>query len=210
MVETGLLTSSDKEVIENTNKSETTRRQRKRMRDRVVLGLEDFAFLNQNAREKDIKQIFNRKQTDTRPTNNDIVRVDGEDLIPDERDSVSKGRWVLSAHTVAFLWHGLRLKGMSQDDIFRLVITKGIEQGEAQHEGVSRGAVESDISLNKLEAHKDTDNMGALEKWKRDMGLTAEDMQELHEQVSNHPDVDDITGKNVNELIDEHLVESDE
>ena len=211
MVETGLLTKSDKEVIENTDeKNPNTRQQRGRMRERVKLGLADFAFLNENARRRDVKQIFNREQTDDRPTDMDIIRGDGKDKVPDKRDSVSKARWVLAYHNVAFLWYGLRLKGMSQDEIFRLVINKGIEQGEAQYEKVDRGSIESDISLNKLKTHRNKSELDPVEKFDRDLALTAEDMQEIHDRLSDHPDVDQIAGEDLNELIERHLIDSDE
>ena len=197
------LLQNDDITVEEPNKESKERTYRMRMRDRVVTGLHDLAILNQYARSDDIEQIFHRDDTDTRPN--------GNQYIEDERGDFIKAHWVPAYHGVALFWQGLRANGMDKDDIFSQVIKAGIEKGEAQHKGVSRGAVESDISLNKLKAHKDTDNMGALEKWKRDgMQLTAEEWQELHEQVSNHPDVDDTTGKNLNELIKQHLVESDE
>jgi len=201
MVETSLLTKSYRELLENEPVTgETARQDRMRMRERVSLGLQDASHLNQYARNSDIKRIFHRSDNSQRE----------HSMIIDERGDYSKSHWVHAAHVVALAWRGLRLNGMDQQDIFERVIRWGIVNGEAEYLNMDSAAIESDMSLKTLKAHKNHDDMDPLKKWKHDLGLTSDDFQELMDRLSEHPDVEEVAGKEIGPLIENHLIEDSE
>jgi len=201
MAEDSLLTSTHREVIENEPVTgQKARQDRMRMRNRVTQGLHDCAKLSLYARDSDIEKIFHRDDTDRRQYNNT--------QLPDERKQLVKAHWVPAMHMVALLWRGLRLNGMDKHEIFQKVIEGGIVRGESDYVGIDRGSVESDISLNKLEARPDVSD--PLERWKRDLSMSGADFQELTNRLNEHPEVESIVGEDISELIEEYLIEDDE
>lgn len=200
MASNSLLTKAQRKLLKNDAKEPVTgqraRQDRMRMRKRVTQGLKDISVLNQYARAGDIERIFNREDTDE--------RSDPNTHEPDTRDKYHKTHWVHAMNAVSLFWHGLRLKGMAKDVIFERVICRGIVKGEANFNKVSDASVESDISLNMLEVQVDVTD--PVEKWKLGLGLTGEDMQELHSRLSEHPEVDSLVGEDLGELIQEHLI----
>jgi len=206
MATNSLLTKKYRELIERDAKEPVTgqkaRKYRNRMRKRVTQGLGDCAKLNQYARSSDIEKIFHRDDTDRRQYDNP--------KLPDEREDLLQCHWVSAMHMVSLLWRGLRLNGMDKQEIFKRAISDGIVWGEAEYKGVDMGVVEQDISLNKLEAHTDTDELEPLEKWKRGLALTGDDYQEITDRLHEHPDVDTVLGKDIHTLVEKHLIEDSE
>lgn len=201
MAKDSLLTDTYRKVLENEPVTgQKARQDRMRMRNRVTQGLHDCVKLNQNVRSSDIEKIFYRDDTDQRQY----------DQLPDDRDDLMKAHWVPAMHMVSLFWLGLRENGMDKQEIFKKAIRDGIVWGEAEHKGVDMGAVEQDISLDKLEAHTDTDELEPLEKWKRGLALSGDEYQEITDSLSNHPEVDEIVGKDIGELIEKHLLEANE
>lgn len=201
MASNSLLTKTYRELLKNEPVTgQKARQDRLRMRKRVTQGLKDISLLNQYARADDIERIFNRDESDK--------RSDPNTYEPDQRKKLLKSHWVHAMHMVSLLWHGLRLKGMEKEDLFEGVVCRGIARGEAKYKEVDTGDVQTDISFNTLEVHpKEVD---PLERWKRGLGLTNKDLQELHSQLSEHPEVDSIVGEDMGALIDEYLVSENE
>ena len=184
--------------------SEAERKLRERLRDRVVTGLYDVAILNQYARDRDIRQIFERLSDD------ETENTEQSDIVNGESRELHDTHFVAANALVSLAWRGLRECGVDQREIFDRVIVPSIETGEADYQGVSQNKVESDISLTELETHADVDDMDPLEKWKRGLGLSGNDYQTLHDRLSEHPDVDETLGKDIHVLIKKYLVESDD
>lgn len=180
--------------------SDAERKLRERLRDRVVTGLYDVAILNQYARDKDIKQIFKRL------SNDETANAEQSELVNGEEMSMYETHVVAARALVSLAWRGLRECGVDQQRVFDRVVVQGIESGEADSKGVPHGRVESNISLTKLETHTGVENMDPVEKWKRGLGLTGEDLQEINNRLSEHPDVDGIAGKELDPLIKEYLI----
>jgi hypothetical protein len=171
--------------------SEDDRATRKRIRERVQLGLDDIPLLNQYAESRDIKQIFHRED--------DEYETGGNQQSPREgnRATLITANWVPVRHFVSMAWHGLRANGMDKDEIFEKVIVRGIEWGEAEYQGVEDSQIESRISLDKLEYHTDTSDMDPVEKWKRGLGLTPNDIKELDNRLPE--------GEDIGNLLEKHL-----
>ena len=183
-------------IKEGIGSSEKERKFRERIRDRVRFGLADIALLNQYARSEDIKQIFKKKEH-KKPNL-------PEELLPS--DELRETVWVFAMHAVALCWRGLRSNGMDKKEIFEKVVRDGIVWGEAEYEGVDRGAVEYDFSINTLEIHRHKEEYDPVEKWEKDLSLTGEDLKQLHDRLSEHPEVDSTAGEDIGDLIDECLV----
>jgi len=195
-----LLTESFREYLkEKPEKSDYQRKKRSRMRSRVRDGLMDISLLSQHARKKDIKQIFRPKSEHNGALPDEIL--DGG------ADVLSQAHWVHSMHMVALSWQGLRANGMDKEEIFERVIHDGIVWGEAKYQGTDMGAIESDIVLKTLKTH-DKEQLDPLEKLSKDLALSGDDYQELHERLSDHPDVDETLGKDIRELSKKYLLES--
>lgn len=184
--------------------SDSERKLRERIRDRVVTGLYDCSIINQYARDEDIKQIFERLWDDGTENAEQSVLVNGEGR------NLTETHFVAARAMISLAWRGLRLNGVDKDEIFEKVIVRGLEDAEADYQGVPYGRVESDISLQKLEAHTNVEDMDPVEKLQRGLSLSGEDLQTIHNRLSEHPDVDQTLGKNIHELAKEHLVDSDE
>jgi len=194
-----LLRSDWREQIkEGIGSGEKERKHRQKIRERVQTGLYDFAWLNQYMRNDDIRQIFKRKNSGNAAEPNQDI---------DERATMLKTHWVAARHMVVFLWHGLRLNGMDKNDIFEKVIIRGIEDGESDYNGVPHGMVESKIRLDKLEAIEPNKDIDPVEKLQRGLSLSGDDLQEINDRLSKHPEVDSIIGENVKELVREHLID---
>lgn len=194
-----LLTTAFRELIRSDpERTQQERKNRKRMRERVKEGLADVALLNQFARETDIEQIFRRKnnQNDAQPTQG-----------VDRRQEILSNRWVAARHMIALAWRGLRLNGVDKDELFERVIVRGIEDGEADYSGVPHGRVESDIRLEELNAAQNWDELDPVEKWQRNLSLGGDDLRELQNRLSEHPEVESIVDGDMGELIDQYLVE---
>jgi hypothetical protein len=177
---------------------ETERKYRQYIRERVRTGLYDISLLNQYMRDDDIKRIFHRVNDGNGAGPNQDV---------DERAPMVQEHWIPARHMVALAWRGLRLNGMDKGDIFESVIVRGIEDAEADYAGVPHGRVESSIEFNKLEVHRDANEMDPVEKVKKGISPSGDDMQEIHNRLSNHPDVDSTLGENLIELTKKHLVD---
>lgn len=193
-----LLTAAFRKLItSDPEHSALERKKRNRMRKRVKQGLADICLLNQYARTDDIRQIFRKEnnRNDAQPTQ----KVDG-------REEPVSNRWVAARHMVALAWRGLRLNGVDKNDIFERVIIRGIEDGEADYEGVPHGRVESDIVFNQLEAVKER-GIDPVEKWERGISLSSDDLRKISDRLNEHPDVETIVGEDIGELIDQHLVD---
>lgn len=200
-----LLTSLQREYLKNGSDATNEGRQmRLRIWDRVEQGLADIAIFNQYARPDDIEKVFDKNNGDYE----DYATEPNQDALDGEKEPIYDAHWVFARHMVALLWHGLRANKMDKSEIFEKVIVGGIEWGEADYQGVEHGAIESDVSLKKLEVHENRHDMDPVEKWERGLGLNPEDFDELTNRLSQHPEVDTIVGKDVGELIDEYLVES--
>jgi hypothetical protein len=185
------------DLKEGIGTSETDRKYRQYIRERVQTGFYDIALLNQYMREDDIKQIFHRE--------NDSNAADPNQEM-DERETMMKEHWVPARHMVALAWRGLRLNGMDKKDIFERIIVRGIEDGEADYVDVPHGRVESDLTLSKLEPVRLDENLDPIEKVEKGISLSGEDIQEIHNRLSDHPDVDSTLGENLVDLAKEHLV----
>lgn len=197
-----LLRSDWREYIrEGLGTSESERKTRQRIRDRVVTGLYDLAIIDQYARDEDIKQIFERLSNDVTKNTEQSDVVNGTDR------ELRETHFVAARALISVAWRGLRECGLDKHEIFEKVVVPAIEDAEADYAGVPHGRVESDISVEKLEVHTDVEGMNPLEKWKRDIALTTEDVQTLHNRVSNHPDVETTIGRDIGDLIDQYLVE---
>lgn len=183
--------------------SDAERKLRERLRDRVVTGLYDVAILNQYARDRDIKQIFKRL------SNDETANVEQSELVNGEEMSLYETHFVAAKALVSLAWRGLRECGVDQQRIFDRVVVPGIESGEADCKGVPHGRVESNMSLTKLETHTGVENIDPVEKVERELALSGNDLQTLHNRLSQHPDVDEIIGKNIIELTKTHLIDSD-
>ncbi|MBP1922701.1 hypothetical protein J2751_001715 [Halorubrum alkaliphilum] len=183
--------------------TDNDRKLRERIRDRVVTGLYDVAILNQYARDDDIKQIFGRLSNDLTENTEQSDIVNGEDR------ELPETHFVAASALVSLAWRGLRECGIDRDRIFNQVVVRSIERAEADYQGVPHGRIESDISLSKLETHGDVEEMDPIDKWKRGLGLTGEDLRTLHNRVSDHPEVETTSGEDIGELIDEYLVKGD-
>lgn len=184
--------------------SDSERKLRERIRDRVVTGLYDIAIINQYARDEDIKQIFERLSS------HQTENAKQSDLVNGERRELTETHFVAAEALISLAWRGLRECGVDKDRIFHRVVVSGIEDAEADYQGVPHGRVESDISLNKLEAHTGVGSMDPVEKWQRDLSLSSEDFQILYDRLMEHPDVDETLDKDFHKLVKEHLIESDE
>lgn len=193
-----LLRKSWRTDIENgIGNGENERKYRERIRNRARVGLYDIAILNQYASSKDIELIFNDSDGHNAALPNELLPSD------ELRDT----HWVPAMHMVSLLWRGLRSNGMDKQEVFRMAIRDGIVRGEAEYKQVDMSNVEYDLSLNTLEAHTDTDEFDPLEKWKRGLGLTGDEYQELTNKLSEHPEVDEIIGKELGTLIEKHLID---
>lgn len=206
-----LLTEAFRDYLrEKPDPSDYQRKLRKRLRERVRIGLNDFSVLNQKIRDDDLEQIF--EKTRVWQGTEEQVKEYGEDhlepgqLIETAEPGQQQPR-VGIHHMIAFAWRGFRKIGMDKDQIFNEIVIPAIEWGEAQHKGTDPMKVESNITFNKLQAHSDIPDIDPLEKWKRDLALTGEDYQVLQDRLSEHPEVDEILGEDINELIEKHLIE---
>jgi len=170
----------------------------------VVTGLYDIAILNQHARDRDIKQIFKRL------SNDETANVEQSELVNGDSLELHETHFVASRALVSFVWRGLRACGVDKQRIFKRVIVNGIKHGEADYEGVSHGTVEAKMGLETLETHAETEDMSPLEKVEKGLGLSGDDIQALHNQLSEHPDIDETIGKNIIDLAKTHLIESDD
>lgn len=200
-----LLRSDWREYLkEGIGTSDSERKLRERIRDRVVTGLYDIAIINQHARNDDIRQIFERLSAD------ETENVEQSELVNGKERELTETHFVAARAMISLAWRGLRECGVDRDRIFDRVVIPGIEDAEADYQDVPHGRVESDISLRKLEAHANVEDMDPVEKFQRGLSLSAEDFQTFHDRLSEHPDVDETIGKNIYELVEEHLIESDE
>jgi len=198
--ENSLLTPLYREYLENKpTKGDNQTTLRTRMRKRTIQGLQDIALLSQYARSDDIKQIFDRKSLDE--------RTNGNYSLPDGPNMEFGTNFVLGMHMVALAWWGLRENDVDKRELFEKMVVWGIEYGEAKHKDVDMSRVESELPYGKVQAHTDVSGMDPLEKWERGIGLTSEDIGELHDRVSDHPDVNETLGKDLNELIETYLLE---
>jgi len=180
--------------------SDSERKVRERIRSRVLTGLHDVMLLNQYARDDDIKQIFERLEKAP------VENSDQSDILNGSDRELTETHFLAARALVSFAWRGMRACGVDRDRLFEKVIVRGIEDAEADHKGVPHGRVESDIQLETLEAHRDTDEMDPIEKWKRGLALSSDDIRTLHKRVSEHPEVEETLGRDIGELIDEYLV----
>ena len=193
-----LLTTAFRKLIKSDPEhTALERKNRNRMRNRVKQGLSDICLLNQYARTDDIRQIFHREHG--RNAAHPAQQVDG-------RQELLSNQWIPARHMIALAWRGLRLNGVDKNDIFERVIIRGIEDGEADYEGVPHGRVESDVEFNQLEAVKER-GIDPVEKWERGISLSSDDLREISDRLNEHPDVETIVGEDIGELIDQHLVD---
>ena len=170
---------------------------RSKIRKRFAGVLEDVFWIN-NLSDKDLELIFKGVgEITTKGTTIDTSK-ECRDILPGHEAGIHS--------FIALSCRGYMQHDVGPSEFISSSVKSGVRKAVADKEDIKPSRVSVDIQTSVT-----IDDLDALEKWKRDgKGLTPEDMQELHEQVSNHPDVDDITGKNLNDLIDEHLVESDE
>lgn len=188
-------------IKEGLGTSDSERKLRERIRNRVVTGIHDILLLNNNARSEDIKQIFERLTDQTENSEqSDIVNGADREL----RDT----HFIPARGLVSLAWRGLRECGIDKSRIFDTVVVRGIENGEADYQNLPHGSIESDISLNILEAHPNLND--PLERWKRDLSMSGADFQELTNRLNEHPEVESIVGEDINELIEDYLIEDDE
>jgi len=193
-----LLTTAFRKLIKSDPEhTALERKNRNRMRNRVKQGLSDICLLNQYARTDDIRQIFHKENS--RNAAHPAQQVDG-------RQELLSNQWIPARHMIALAWRGLRLNGVDKNDIFERVIIRGIEDGEADYEGVPHGRVESDVEFNQLEAVKEQ-GIDPVEKWERGISLSSDDLREISDRLNEHPDVETIVGEDIGELIDQHLVD---
>ena len=182
---------------------------RLRMWDRVELGLHDIATFSQYARSDDIQQVFEKESPEPDGYNTES----NQDALNDDKEPVYDAHWVPARYMVMLAWEGLRANGMDKDEIFEKVIVRGIEDAEADYQNVAHGMVESEINLKTLKVPENVEEMDALDKFDRGLSLSGGDIQEIMDRLSEHPDVDEITGKDIDiqGLISKHLLkESDE
>lgn len=198
-----LLRSDWREYLkEGIGTSEKERKLRQRIRDRILTGLYDIALINQYARDEDIKQVFDRlaKDQTENPEQSELVNGDKRDM--------AETHFVAARGLVALAWRGLRECGVDKQRIFEKVIVRAIEDGEADYKNVPHGHVDSDIQFRDLEAIQKMNELDPLEKWERGLARTGEDIQELINQLPEGTVVGE--GEDIGELINKHLVESDE
>jgi hypothetical protein len=194
-----LLTAAFRKLItSDPEHSALERKNRNRMRKRVKQGLADICLLNQYARTDDIQQIFHKEnnRNDAQPTQ----KVDG-------REEPVSNRWVAARHMVSLAWRGLRLNDVDKSVIFERVIVRGIEDAEADYKGVPHGRVESEIGFEKLRAVEDWDDLDPTEKIQKEISLSSDDFQEIHDRLSEHPEVDSLAGENIIDLAKDHLID---
>lgn len=186
------------DIKEGIGTKESERKYRQYIRERILTGFYDITLINQYMRDDDIKQIFQRKNDRNSAGPNQDV---------DERKTMLKEHWVPARHMVALAWRGLRLNGMDKNEIFDRIFVRGIENGEADYTGVPHGRVESEIKFEKLEAVTNADDMDPVEKLQKEISLSGDDLQEITDRLSKHPDVDSIAGENIKGLVKEHLID---
>jgi len=170
-----------------------------RIRHKTLGALADLFTVGANLNNKNAKKLFKGAGN---------ITTDGTTRNPpdSERDGLPGREPELSA-IIALGCRGYKANDIDPEEFVSSVVKNGIEKGIADYKQISPGRVSVDLDASVTVHESDLD---ALEKWNRNIRLTQEDMQELISRVSNHTDVDDINDKDINELIDEHLVESDE
>lgn len=180
--------------------SDSERKLRERIRDRVVTGLYDCSIINQYARNDDIKQMFERL------SNDGTENAEQSELVNGESRNLPETHFTAARAMVSLAWRGLRLNGLDKEEIFEKVIVRGVEDAEADYKGVPHGRVESDMKLNKLEPVTET-GIDPVEKWERGISLSGDDLREISDRLNDHPDVETIVGEDIGDLIDQHLVD---
>ncbi|THE65595.1 hypothetical protein D8Y22_06580 [Salinadaptatus halalkaliphilus] len=183
------------------------RDRRTKIRKRVRDGLYDFTYLNQYAKETDVRQIFDHKYE----VPNQVKGVEHSDT-EESKAAISSqmnvpGQFVPVRHMIQFAYRGMRANGMDADEFVNKILEPSIQKGEAKHKDVDRGQVECDLTLKTLEVHYDKGEMDPIEKWERGLGLSSDDIRTLHKRVSEHPEVEETLGRDIGELINKYLVD---
>lgn len=203
-----LLTRRQREIlITNPDPSDSLRTERGRMRNRVRVGLGDFTTLNQNIRPRDLERIFDKRLDETTGKDEHLKYGDLPELGEPDFDDTAMA-YILTTHMVAFAYRGLRAIGNDPDSILSNAIMRGVEMGEAKHCGVDRSLVEWDFDL---EVH-DSAELDPLEKWKRDLPMSADERAQLHEElieVVPEEVYQETTPMDFDDLVSEYLVSED-
>lgn len=201
-----MLTKDMRELLElqpeNDNRVRTRRAE---MRERVRVGLHDFMSLNQYVKDTDIEQIFDHKhEVSTQVKGVDDDATDEKKAVVSSQMEVP-GQFMPVRHMIQFAYRGMRANGVTPNEFVSKILERSIMHAEAEYQGEDPTNVECKLDLT-LEIH-DPDRMDPAEKWKHDVPLSKEDYNEIHERLSNHPDVDETLGKNLGGLIDKHLID---
>lgn len=163
------------------------RETRRRLRGRIRRGIADFNLLNHYIRDRDLKQIFDKRVLDE----NELVPnryngPGGSEPNPDvDRSDTAMAR-INVTHAIAVFWRGLRLIGNEPYEIMSRSIFRGVQLGEAEHKGVSPSDVyfvhNEENGRVDVRVH-DSADLDPIEKWSEGLPLTLEDKEELDRRI---------------------------
>jgi len=170
------------------------------IRNRVAGVLEDVFWVNDLSNE-DLKLIFKGANEITTKGTSIQTSKENRDILPGHEAGIDS--------LIALSCRGYMEHGIEPGEFTSSRVENGIEKAVADSKGYQPGRVSVDIETS-VTVHDEFDSLDALEKWDRNLRLTQEDMQELHSRLSEQPEVDKVAGEDLNDLIERHLIDSDE
>jgi len=170
---------------------------RSKIRSRMKGALFEFYIINEYFSEKDLGLVFSEWESDLsqHPETGEVYTIDMMEQTK-ELDAI-----------ISMAYRGYRTHGMDQQEFTKRILQNALIQAEADRTGVSINNVTADLELNELKAFTDPNELDPVEKWNKGVALTKEDLQELNDRISEHPDVDKTIGKDLNELIEKYLID---
>lgn len=169
---------------------------RSKIRSRIEGALKDFVRVRQIS-DNDAQSIFEDFEniSEVKEKGNGESRL----TMPGHLGSVS--------NFLSFAYRGYRANGMDPERFVSLVVKDAIRAGEADFEGVDPSQVQVDIELENIEVYRETDEIDALEKLEKGLGLTPDEWRQLGKRLKQELDRESIPIDEMPDLARQHLLD---